>query len=66
MQILYFSRGNEYRAIAVEEDGSYRIMAKTGSIGKTHENFSEYFKSISENGWKKCSHYDYLKLKYKR
>lgn len=65
MQMLNFVRGKgEYRQVSVSKDGSYRIWAQTGMLGKRHENFEEYFQHIKTNGWRKATLYEFLKAKY--
>ena len=67
MQMLRFVRGeHEYRSVSVEEDGTYRIWAQTGSIGKLHEDFNSYFQHLRKNGWKKTDLREFLKTKYRR
>ncbi len=47
MQVLRFVRGKgEYRQVSISKDGSYRIWAMTGGLGKVHENFNEYYKYV--------------------
>lgn len=67
MQMLKFVRGDhEYRQVSVHEDGSYRIWAQTGGIGKRHENFGAYYQHLMENGWRKASLSEMLEAKYRR
>jgi hypothetical protein len=54
MTIIHFKRNeNEKRIVFVDSDGAYRIIGKDNRIGKRHEDFSEYYKSITEKGWRK-------------
>lgn len=65
MQMLNFVRGKgEYRQVSINPDGSYRIWAMTGAIGKTHENFEKYFHHMKANGWRKATAREYLRAKY--
>lgn len=65
MQMLNFVRGeNEYRQVSIDEDGSYRIWAQTGTIGKRHENFNEYYQHLIANGWRKVNNREYYATKY--
>ena len=65
MQVLRFVRGEkEYRQVSIKEDGSYRIWAMTGGLGKVHENFNEYYKHLLETGWRKASLDEMLRDKY--
>ena len=65
MQILRFIRGkNEYRQVSIADDGSYRIWAQTGLIGKRHENFNEYYQHLIDNGWRKATLTEFLNVKY--
>ena len=65
MQMLNFVRGKgEYRQVSINPDGSYRIWAITGAIGKTHENFEKYYQHLKENGWRKVTIREYLQAKY--
>ena len=65
MQMLRFVRGdNEYRQVSIEEDGTYRIWAQTGMIGKSHENFNEYYRHLIKNGWRKATLREYLNAKF--
>lgn len=67
MSTLWFVRNsNEYRFVTVEKDGSYRIWAMTGMIGKKHEDFKKYYQHCIKNGWRKASYAEYLAAKYKR
>ena len=67
MQMLFFVRNNnEYRQVSVDEDGNYRIWAQTGFIGKSHENFDEYYQHLVKNGWRKATNREYLRAKYAR
>ena len=47
------------------DDDSYRIETTCG-YGKLHENFAEYYKKITENGWVETSMSEYLRAKWYR
>lgn len=65
MQMLKFVRGeNEWRQVSVRSDGSYRIWAQTGNIGKCHENFEAYYKHLKENGWRKVDNSEFYRVKF--
>jgi hypothetical protein len=61
---IYFVRNEtEARRVIVYDDGSYRIETTYG-YGKLHENFAEYHKKITENGWRESSLSEYLRAEW--
>lgn len=63
MQTLYFiNLDGKTKRVLIYKDGSYRIVSDYG-LGKIHNNFSEYYKNITEKGWKKSDFHNYLVCK---
>ena len=64
---LYFIRNDkEYREVIINKD-TYYIKGITSAFGgKYHNNPNLYIKKMLRNGWRKCSNYEYMIVKYGR